>query len=111
MRLVPDDIKEKWFKQVPDAELWKAKPSLTKMVSFRPHNLLDPIREPPFDLIFLKNVLIYFDRDSKVRAADNVQKALAPGGTLVAGAAEGVSDVLRGLKRLQPWLFVRQDKA
>ena len=47
------------------ANLWQARPVLTGMAAFRQHNLLDPLRERPFDVVFLKNVLIYFAAASK----------------------------------------------
>ena len=105
MRLVPDDLKRRFFEKLPNAEVWRAKPILTKMTNFRQHNLMDPLPERPFDLIFLKNVLIYFDAGSKKVVLNNVLKVLQPGGYLVVGAAEGVGDLLSGMTRLQPWLF------
>ena len=77
------------------------------MLSFRQHNLLNPLGEPPFDLVFLKNVLIYFDADSKRRVMEHIRAAVRPGGMLVTGAAEGVAEHLRGFKTLQSWLHQR----
>lgn len=105
MRLVPDDYQTRFFAKAKDANIWQAKPMLTAMATFRQHNLLEPLREPPFDLVFLKNVLIYFDSQSKLRVLDHVRSALRPGGYLVAGAAEGVSELLRDFTRVAPWLF------
>ncbi len=68
------------------------------MVAFRQHNLLDPLRERPFDLVFLKNVLIYFAPESKRRVMDNVRSAICPGGLLVAGPAEGHRRAGQGLR-------------
>lgn len=106
MRLVPDDIKRKCFDKR-DGELWKPKAELTQLVEFRRHNLLDPLPQAPFDLVFLKNVLIYFDADSKRRVIENVRKLLRPGALLIAGAAEGISDLLKDLERMEPWLYRR----
>ena len=105
MGLVPDAYRKGYFTKAKDAEIWQAGPVLTRMVAFRQHNLLEPLREKPFDLVFLKNVLIYFDRDSKKRVMANVQPMIRPGGMLVAGAAEGVTDLVRGLMRIEPWLY------
>jgi chemotaxis protein methyltransferase CheR len=55
--------------------------------------------------VILKNVLIYFDEASKKRVVANVLRLLKPGSYLIAGAAEGISDQLRKLKRLQAWLY------
>ncbi len=106
MRLVPQNCM-RHFQKAKDAEIWKARPILSDMISFRQHNLMDRISDPPFDLVFLKNVLIYFDATSKRQVIDNVQQSIRPGGLLVAGAAEGVADMVRNYTRIQPWLFQR----
>jgi chemotaxis protein methyltransferase CheR len=105
MRLVPEPYKKAYFTKAKDGDIWQAKPILTQMMTFRTHNLLDPLSEKQFDLVFLKNVLIYFDRDSKKRVLANVQNAVRPGGMLVAGTAEGVTDILREFKRIESWLL------
>lgn len=105
MRLVPEDYKKRFFDQLPNAMVWRAKPILTNMTLFRQHNLLEPLNERPFDLIFLKNVLIYFDNASKQVVIRNVLQVLRPNGYLMVGPAEGVSDLLRDMKRAQPWLY------
>jgi chemotaxis methyl-accepting protein methylase len=52
-------------------------------VRFLEHNLLDPALEGPFDLIFCRNVLVYFAHDAIGRALRHLSDALAPGGALV----------------------------
>ena len=66
---------------------------------------MEPLHERPFDLVFLKNVLIYFNHQSKTTVLHNVRAAMRPGGLIVAGMAEGVADLLRDFQRLKPWLF------
>jgi len=105
MRLVPEEAKAKYFVKQANEPMWQAKPTLTGMTEFMQHNLLEPLRQPPFDLVILKNVLIYFDEPSKVKVLANIRKAIAPGGLLVAGVAEGVSELIKDLQRLQPWLY------
>lgn len=105
MRLVPEPYRHRFFIKARDANLWQAKPLIRGIVSFRQHNLMDPLRERPFDLVLLKNVLIYFDTDSKRTVLANVKSAVRPGGLLLAGAAEGIADFVRDFQRLQPWLF------
>ncbi len=107
MRLVPEDCRRRFFSKAKDARIWQARPALTSMLLFRQHNLMEPLRERPFDLVFLKNVLIYFDAASKRQVLDNVCRLIRPGGLLVAGAAEGIADILKGYERLQPWLHRR----
>jgi len=105
MKLVPEDLARRFFTKDPQASLWRAKPVLTDMMRFRQHNLLDRLDEEDFDLVVLKNVLIYFDGASKQTVMNHVREKIRPGGVLLAGAAEGVSDMVRGLERLESWLF------
>ncbi len=105
MHLVPEEYRRRFFIKAKDAAIWQAAAVLKKMVCFRQHNLLEPLRTPPFDLVFLKNVLIYFDAASKKRVLENVRKLIKPGGMLVTGAAEGVGEFLRDFERLNPWLY------
>jgi chemotaxis protein methyltransferase CheR len=107
IRLVPEAYKARYFSKDPHANLWQACPALTQMVEFRQHNLLDPLRERPFDIVFLKNVLIYFAPASKKRVVENVHSLIQPGGLLVAGPAEGIGDLIKDYARLQPWLYQR----
>jgi chemotaxis protein methyltransferase CheR len=107
MRLVPESYKRRFFRKSVSANLWQAGPVLVRMVAFRQHNLLDPLRDGPFDLVFLKNVLIYFAPESKRRVMDNVRAAVCPGGFLVAGPAEGIGDLVKDFVRLRPWLCQR----
>ena len=105
MRLVPEDYRRRFFTKARDANLWQAKPAIRRLVSFRQHNLMGALRERPFDLVLLKNVLIYFDAASKKTVVDNVRSAIRPGGLLLAGAAEGIADYVRDFERLQPWRY------
>jgi len=107
MRLVPEDYRRRFFTKARDGQIWQAKPALMGMITFRQHNLMDQLREAPFDLVFLKNVLIYFDVASKEKVLNNVRSVIRPGGLLVAGAAEGVADLIRSFQRIQPWLYRR----
>lgn len=105
MRLVPADYRARYFTRLPDGAQWQARPVVTDLISYQQHNLLDPPREKNVDIVFLKNVLIYFDGTSKQRVLGHLRAALRPGGLLISGAAEGIGDLVRDLERLQPWLY------
>ena len=107
MKLVPESYRRRFFRKLAGANLWQACPVLTRMVAFRQHNLLDPMRDGPFDVVFLKNVLIYFAPDSKRRAMEHVRSAIRPGGLLVSGPAEGIGEHVKEFTRLRPWLHRR----
>ncbi len=107
MRLVPEEYRRRFFTKAKDAQIWQAKPILTSLITYRQHNLMEPLREQPFDLVFLKNVMIYFDTASKKQVLNNIRSMIRPGGLLVAGAAEGVADLVKDYTRVQPWLYRR----
>ncbi len=80
---------------------WRVRADLRAKVQFRRHNLLDPAPPGAFDLVFLRNVLIYFDLPTKRAVLDRVVRALRPGGLLVLGAAETTLGVHDGFERVQ----------
>jgi chemotaxis protein methyltransferase CheR len=93
------------FTKLKDEPLWQIKPHLRELVSFQRHNLMNPLTGNLFDCIFIRNVLIYFDRQSKQRVVENLIGALAAGGYLVVGPSEGIYDMLRDLKKHSTFLY------
>jgi len=75
---------------------WRVKPELRSFVSFAQHNLLGPPPSGgPFDVVFMRNVLIYFDAATKRDILVRLRRVMRPGGYLVLGAAEttmGIDD-------------------
>lgn len=104
MHQVPDTYKRRFFSKSRDEDVWSAKEQLRNWTRFEQHNLLDALKEKPFDLVFLKNVLIYFDGQSKQRVIQNIREVLAPCGHLVTSAAEGVAGLLKDMEHLTGWL-------
>lgn len=79
----------RWFTRQGDG--WLLSPQIRSMVRFAPHNLLDGATGPGrFDLIFCRNVLIYFDRERKRQALAGLAAMIEPHGALVLGSAETV---------------------
>lgn len=76
---------------------WQISPELQRNVQFRELNLAAPFPPglPTFDVVFLRNVLIYFDTATKQAILRRVRQVMAPGGWLVLGTAEttrGIDD-------------------
>ena len=79
----------KHFSQI--GELWQIAPDIRAMVRYRQLNLLaDFTQLGTFDLIFCRNVLIYFDQDTKTDVLNRLARVIAADGYLVLGAAETV---------------------
>jgi chemotaxis protein methyltransferase CheR len=85
---------KRYFDPQPDGESFAIRSPLKAMVEFRHHNLIAPPTGGPFDCIFIRNVLIYFDRASKQVVINHLVNALNPGGYLVVGPSEGIYDML-----------------
>jgi chemotaxis protein methyltransferase CheR len=80
---------------------WRIKPELAKLCRFEKFNLLDDLRPlGRFDIIFCRNVLIYFDVPTKGRVLEGIAKLLAPDGALYLGAAETAIGVTAALAPL-----------
>ena len=109
VRLIDAAQRQTFFEEDPKKERWAIKPEVKALVTWKQHNLLTPLKEEPFDCIFLKNVLIYFDTDSKQIVVRNLINALAKGGYLVVGPTEGIYTMLDPLSKLKPWLYQRLD--
>ncbi|MEO0056885.1 MAG: hypothetical protein RIT17_321 [Pseudomonadota bacterium] len=70
---------------------WQIRDEPRRMVHFRQHNVLGPHPgRQPFDLVLCRNVLLYFDRTTRVAAFDRLASAVAPDGFLMLGAGETV---------------------
>lgn len=87
--LTPDKI-SRYF--VAEKERWKVRDEIRGMTSFRTMNLLEPFAFPvPFDIIFCRNVAIYFDEADKIRLFRNLGRFLAKDGVLIIGSTESIS--------------------
>jgi chemotaxis protein methyltransferase CheR len=88
-RGLPIQMLVKYFKQT--GELWQINADIRAMVQHRQLNLLHDFSElGTFDVIFCRNVLIYFDQDTKVRIFGRLARVIEPDGFLGLGAAETV---------------------
>jgi len=88
-RGLPIQLLIKYFSRV--GEMWQIAPELRAMVKFQQINLLsDFSRLGIFDLIFCRNVLIYFDHETKISVLDRLGRMSAGDGYLILGAAETV---------------------
>ena len=106
----PIQMLVKYFRQ--NGELWQINADIRAMVQHRQLNLLHDFSHlGSFDIVFCRNVLIYFDQDTKAAVFERIAGAIEPDGVLSLGAAEsvvGISDAFkpypdrRGLYRPNP---------
>lgn len=76
---------------------------LRDRVRFMPHNLMEaPPRMDPFDVIFLRNVMIYFDQDTKREVVARLMPLLRPGGYFLIGHSENLNGLTDALQTVSP---------
>ena len=96
-RGLPIQLLIKHFTQT--GELWQIAPELRAMVKYRQFNLLGEFAQLGlFDVIFCRNVLIYFDQQTKIDILNRMARATASDGYLVLGAAETVVGLVDSFK-------------
>jgi chemotaxis protein methyltransferase CheR len=102
-RGLPIQLLVKYFTQVGD--MWRIAPEIRAMVKYRQLNLLSDFSNlGPFDLIFCRNVLIYFDQETKADVLNRLVQVIAGDGYLVLGAAEtvvGLTDSFKTVAELR----------
>lgn len=84
----PPKTVSRWFTKKNDS--YELKSEIHKLVKFQFHNLRDAFPEKNFDLIFLRNVLMYFDNAMKIRVLNHLTNALTCGGNLIIGDVDPI---------------------
>jgi chemotaxis protein methyltransferase CheR len=98
-RGLPVQLLLKFFDQIGDT--WQLAPELRSMVQFRPLNLLNDFSVlGNFDVVFCRNVLIYFDQVNKISVLNRIARQMREDGYLVLGAAETVIGLTEAFKPL-----------
>lgn len=95
-------------KQGEDA--FAVKPALKAMIQYRYFNLNDPAHWPvgTYDVIFCRNVMIYFDQATRQALSKRLYDALRPGGYLIIGMSETLVNLKTELKYVQPSVYMRE---
>lgn len=85
----------RYFEALED-ERWRVIEDIRQSVRFSPANVVEPAQTRPhgrFDVIFCRNMLIYFDDASRRIAAENLYESLLPGGYICLGHTESMSRI------------------
>lgn len=91
MRGLSNERLDRFFDKTPDGN-WKVKSLLRDRIDFRPINLMDSYAAlGKFDIVFCRNVLIYFNADLKRQILQKIHASLKPQGILYLGSSEGLA--------------------
>ena len=106
MKNLSEGVKQKYFIPL-ENDCYRVCDELKKRVVFKVFNLMDeiPYRKNPFDLIFCRNVMIYFDNDTKNKLVNRFYDVLAPGGYLFIGHAESISRDASRFQYVKPAIY------
>ncbi|MDW8136335.1 MAG: protein-glutamate O-methyltransferase CheR [Thermodesulfobacterium sp.] len=95
LQYVPERIKQKYFSLLPNG-YYKLSEDIVRAIFFSKVNLVNPRETKPFrnmDIVFCRNLLIYFDEAARRLAAENLYNSLNSGGFLCLGHSESMSRI------------------
>ena len=99
---VPQPWRKKYFSSVADGS-WKLSDEVASIVRFGRLNLMEPFpMRGPFDIIFCRNVMIYFDKPTQGTLVRRFHEMLSPGGYLMVGHSESLSGADHDFTYVQP---------
>jgi chemotaxis protein methyltransferase CheR len=109
---VPRNLTSKYFTHLKDGSHnhYRVNDVLRDKVVYRQFNLSVtpfPLKKP-LDMIFCRNVMIYFDREVRTRMVKEFYRLLKPGGYLLVGHAESVTGMAEGFKCLRPSIYIKE---
>jgi len=103
---LPDHLKKKYFNPLPNGD-WEIIDSVKREVTFRRFNLMNetfPFKNP-FDMIFCRNVMIYFDKATRERLVDRFYQHTIHQGYLFIGHSESLNREVTKYKYIKPALY------
>lgn len=107
---LPDQWKRKYFHPLPGGENVVVTDELKKQVIFRQFNLMEPFTfRRKMHIVFLRNVMIYFDTETKREIVKKVYDAMEPGGYLFIGRTETLDRTVAPFDVVQPSVFRKKE--
>lgn len=106
---LPQAWVKNYFKQT-DNRNFEVIDDLKKMITFKYFNLNDSIgwEKSKYDVIFCRNVMIYFDEPTKKKLCKRLYESLKPGGYLIIGLSENISNLINDFERVEPSVYKRK---
>ena len=102
------EIKSKYLTRInhDGQNLFQVKPAIRDMITFAYINLMEPFPfRGPLDIIFCRNVMIYFDKQTQEKLISKFWKVLGTGGVLFTGHSESLTGIQHKFKYIQPTIY------
>lgn len=107
---IPENWKRRYFRKIPGGDMYQVSREIRDEVLFRQFNLMEPF---PFrrkmHIIFLRNVMIYFDNKTKQELIQKVYHFMNPGGYLFIGRTETIDRSITPFEMIQPSIFRKKE--
>jgi len=108
---VPIALRNKYFNRFKDGEhvKYRVSPDVKDLITFGRLNLSRfpfPLKGP-LDIIFCRNVMIYFDNQLRAKLLKNMYELLKPGGYLMVGSAESLTGTISDFDRVLPSIYLK----
>lgn len=101
-------LRKRYFQFDRESERYRVRDEIRSMVAFRRLNLIEPLPQfPPADVIFCRNVMIYFDAPTRAGVVDRLIERLRPGGYFFVGHSETLGLADERLGYLEPSAYRR----
>lgn len=108
IKALPDSWRRRYFRQLGEGGDYEATRELKDHVIFRKFNLMRPFPfRKPMHVIFMRNVMIYFDEPTKAELIHKIYESLVPGGYLFVGRTETLTRTNKEFEMIQPSIFRR----
>ena len=111
LETVPSRLRDRYFTKegIRENAVYTVKHELKSLVTFKRLNLsIVPFpMKGPMDIIFCRNVMIYFDNTVRINLLKEFHRLLKPGGYLLVGHAESLTGMLGGFKALKPSVYTK----
>jgi chemotaxis protein methyltransferase CheR len=112
VKTVPPVLRSRYFTKVNNgsSNLFEVVPALKQMVVFKRLNLSTPPfpMRGPLDIVFCRNVMIYFDNAVRTQLLSEIYRLLKPGGYLFVGHAESLTGIVSDFKVVKPATYIKQ---
>lgn len=103
---VPEQWKRRYFKPMMGTDQYEVSREIKEEIIFRKFNLMDPfLFKRKFHIVFLRNVMIYFDRKTKQELVHKMYDNMEPGGYLFIGRTETIDRTDVPFRMIQPSIF------
>jgi chemotaxis protein methyltransferase CheR len=110
VEVLPDNWRRRFFRKVMDQDVYRVTDELKKEVIFRKFNLMDPF---PFrkrlHVVFLRNVMIYFDEKTKKELLQKIYDVMEPGGYLFIGQTESIDKGCCPFEMIRPSIYRKRE--